>query len=116
MLLSMATTAFAPEMAAPRRRAPCWDPVSDERTQVLLIDTSRAYFNAKTDENDPLYVDLPREVNAPPGMCALLKRHMFGTRRAAEGWQEEYWADFQYFPAKSCGPPMCALKGCSKLA
>ena len=23
-------------------------------------------------------------------MCALLKRHMYGTRRAADGWQSEY--------------------------
>ena len=23
-------------------------------------------------------------------MCGLLKRHMYGTKRAAEGWQEEY--------------------------
>ena len=23
-------------------------------------------------------------------MCGLLRRHMYGTRRAAEGWQDEY--------------------------
>ena len=66
------------------------DPSSDDRTQVLLIDISRAYFNAKTDPRDPIYVELPPEAGAPPGMCGLLRRHMYGTRRAAEGWQDEY--------------------------
>ena len=47
------------------------DPGSDMRTQVLLIDISRAYFNAKTDSADPIYVELPPEANAPPGMCGL---------------------------------------------
>ena len=65
-------------------------PGSDKRTQILLIDISRAYFNAKTDDDDPVYVDLPLEMQAPPGMCALLRRHMYGIRRAAEGWQNEY--------------------------
>ena len=26
----------------------------------------------------------------PAGTCALLKRHMYGTQRAADGWQNEY--------------------------
>ena len=66
-----------------------WDPNSDNRQQILLVDISR-YFNAKTSDDDPVYVDLPPELNAPPGTCALLKRHMYGTRRAADGWQSEY--------------------------
>ena len=55
-----------------------------------MVDISRAYFNAKTSEDEPIYVELPVEAGAPPGTCALLKRHMYGTRRAAEGWQDEY--------------------------
>ena len=31
----------------------------------------------------------PPEMRAPPGTCALLKRHMCGTLRAAEGWQDK---------------------------
>ena len=50
-----------------------------------MIDISRAYFNAKTDEEDPTYVELPSEMGAAPGMCGLLRRHMYGTRRAAGG-------------------------------
>ena len=56
---------------------------------MLLIDILRAYFNAVTSEEEPTYVELPPESGAPPGTCALLRRHMYGTRRAAEGWQSE---------------------------
>ena len=66
-----------------------WRPESPNRQQVLLIDISRAYFNARTDEADPVYVELPPELGATEGSCGLLKRHMYGTRRAAEGWQDE---------------------------
>ena len=57
--------------------------------QLLLLDISRAYFNAKMDPDKPTYVQLPDEVGAPPGTCALLRKHMYGTQKAAEGWQEE---------------------------
>ena len=30
-----------------------------------------------------------RRWGPPPDTCALLKRHMYGTRRAADGWQDE---------------------------
>ena len=86
MILTMATTDFNDGWKV------CRDPDSEQRTQVLMIDISRAYFNAKTSDDDPIYVELPQEAEAPEGMCALLKRHMYGTRRAADGWQatEEY--------------------------
>ena len=57
--------------------------------QLLLLDISRAYFNAKTDPERPTYVQLPDEVGAPPGTSALLRNHMYRTQRAAEGWQDE---------------------------
>ena len=67
------------------------DPESNRRTQLSAIDISRAYFNASTDGTDPTYVMLPPE---HPGchqdMCGLLKKHMYGTRAAADGWQQEY--------------------------
>ena len=64
---------------------------SDMRTQVSFVDISRAYFNAKTDDEDPIYVALPDEdPDKQKGMCGMLLRHMYGTRRAAEGWYEEY--------------------------
>ena len=55
----------------------------------MMIDISRSYFNTKTDEEDLTYVELPNEMSADPGMCGLPRRHMYGTRRAAEGWQDE---------------------------
>ena len=39
---------------------------------IYFMDVSRAYFNAKVDESDPVYVELPPEVDAPPGSCAFL--------------------------------------------
>ena len=62
------------------------DPNSDRRTQILLIDISRAFFRAKTDENDTVYADLPPEVGALPGMRVFPRRHMYGIRWAAGGW------------------------------
>ena len=41
------------------------EPTSERRTQILLVDISRAYFNAKVDEADPVYVELPPEIDAP---------------------------------------------------
>ena len=71
------------------------DPESEMRTQISVIDISRAYFNAKKDvDQDPTYVDLPPEdPGRAQGLCGLLRVHMYGTRAAAEGWHCEY-ADF----------------------
>ena len=35
------------------------DPSSERCTQISLIDISRAYFNAKVDEDVPTFVQLP---------------------------------------------------------
>jgi hypothetical protein len=70
---------------------PDWDPVSPTRTQISLIDIKRAYFNAKIDPTDPdTFVQLPPEDEDSTTMVAKLLRHMYGTRMAADGWQEEY--------------------------
>ena len=69
---------------------PCHDPVSERRTQISLLDISRAYFNAKVDPGSATYVQLPEEDKDAETKCARLLRHMYGTRAAADGWQEEY--------------------------
>ena len=70
---------------------PDWDPLSPTRTQISLIDVKRAYFNAKIDPQEPpTYVRLPEEDPDCHTLCAQLLRHMYGTRPAADGWQEEY--------------------------
>jgi len=71
-------------------RTPVRDPASEQRMQLSFVDICRAYFNAPTDPNEPTYVDLPEEVDPLREMCGLLLRHMYGTRKAADGWQEEY--------------------------
>ncbi len=58
--------------------------------QISFIDIKRAYFNAKVDEDCHTYVQLPQEDGDHGTMCAKLLRHMYGTRAAADGWQEEY--------------------------
>ncbi len=66
------------------------DPLSERRTQVSFMDIRRAYFCAATDPNDPTYVELPAEDKDCGSMVGLLKKHMYGTRRAADGWHCEY--------------------------
>ena len=84
MVLSYAVTDIAGQ------KPKTWSPTSPQRMQMSLIDISRAYFNAPTDPLKPSYVELPAEAGAPSGTCALLKRHMYGTQKAADGWQSEY--------------------------
>ena len=52
---------------------------------LKLMDISRVEFNACTSEGEAIYVDLPPEACYEKGPCGLLKQHMYGTRRAAEG-------------------------------
>jgi len=66
------------------------DPRSEHRTQVSFMDISRAYFCAETDPDDPTYVELPPEDPNSGTMVGLLKKHMYGTRKAASGWHSEY--------------------------
>jgi hypothetical protein len=68
----------------------CRDPKSENRTQILILDIARAYFNAKLDDDRPTYVQLPAEDPDAGVLCGELLRHMYGTRAAADGWQEEY--------------------------
>ena len=85
MVLSMATSSMG-----------SWrvdrNPESETRTQISLMDISRAYFNAHVEEDSPTFVQLPPEDKDHGVLCAKLLRHMYGTRAAADGWQEEYSA------------------------
>ena len=55
--------------------------------KLLVIDVRRAYFNATI--NTPTYVDLPPEL-AQQGKCWRLKKALYGTRPAAQSWEQEY--------------------------
>ena len=49
----------------------------DDRLHVSMIDISRAYFNAKTKEDDPVYVELPPEdPDYGEGLCGQLRAHV----------------------------------------
>ena len=65
---------------------------SEDRTQIIVLDISRAYFKAKKDEGvDPTYVELQADdLDRANGMCGLLRIHMYGTRAAADGWHSAY--------------------------
>ena len=54
------------------------------------MDVRRAYFCAAPDPNNPAYVELPLEDEDHGVTVGLLKKHMYGTRRAADGWRCEY--------------------------
>ena len=64
-----------------------------QRLQISLIDVKRAYFNAVVDE--PIFVELPPEDPEHGRKCGRLKRHLYGTRGAAAGWEDEYTAFLQ---------------------
>ena len=58
--------------------------------QISCVDISRAYFNAKIDDDVDVYVQLPGEDADHEEKIGKLQRHMYGTRAAADGWQEVY--------------------------
>ena len=64
--------------------------VGGERLQISMIDINRAYFNAIVDEGKPIYVELPPEDHEHGRKCGRLRRHLYGTRGAAAGWEDEY--------------------------
>ena len=80
----MATTDF------PGRPIHVRDPKSERRTQVSAVDISRAYFNVSTEGVEPTYVAFPSEHEDHGQYCGLLRKHMYGTKAAADGWQQEY--------------------------
>ena len=83
-ILSLAATDFH---GIPRKNR---DPDSPNRIQVSFIDISRAYFCAETDPENPTYVELPPEDPDHGVLVGKLLKHMYGTRKAADGWHCEY--------------------------
>ena len=81
-------TVISPAMTAIDGHQPDWDPESLDRTQISLIDVRRAYFNAVIDKRDkPTFVCLPHEHPDHVELCGQLLRHLYGTRKTADGWQ-----------------------------
>ena len=55
--------------------------------KISVIDVSRAHFQAKAETD--IYVELPEE-RREPGTCGKLLYNLYGTRCAAQGWENEY--------------------------
>ena len=74
--------------ATPKLGAPDWVTLEGlHRMQISFVDISRAYLNARTDGKNPSYVELPIEdPDFGSELCGRLNVHMYGTRRAADGW------------------------------
>ena len=91
------SSSLSPEDSLDKALQECASPCSngsdesEDRVQVSLIDISRAYFHAKTSDEHPTYVQLPAEdFDYGKGLCGKLLVHMHGTRRAAQGWHDDY--------------------------
>ena len=55
--------------------------------KIDFIDIRRAYFHAKCRRE--LYISLPDE-DWEEGMCGKVNKSIYGTRDAAQNWEEEY--------------------------
>ena len=70
---------------------PEWIPASPTRMLFSLVYVNHVYFNAAIEFRETAtLVDLPQEGPGRTTMRAHLLRHLYGTRAAADGWQEEY--------------------------
>ena len=56
--------------------------------KLLFIDVRKAHLNPRCEED--VYVELPEEWGAPPGMCGKLNFWLYGFRKAAAAWEKLY--------------------------
>ena len=66
------------------------DANDDDRAHISLVYIKRTYFNATVNPEEPIYVELPPEDPMHGSMRGRLNRHLYGTRKAAAGWEDEY--------------------------
>ena len=60
-----------------------------KKMKLMFIDVRKAHLNAKVDEAEDIYVELPEEAGAY-GKCGKLWRWLYGMRGAAQGWEADY--------------------------
>ena len=78
--------------------------------QISCVDISRAYFQAKVDKENPLYVQLPSEdPDFGTGQCGRLNVHMYGNRPVADGWYTEYSSTINEFGFKTGVSSACVF-------
>ncbi len=63
-----------------------------EETELMLIDVRKAHLNARCDEEE--WVKLPEEF-WKWGRYARLRRWLYGMRKAASRWEEDYAKRFE---------------------
>ena len=62
---------------------------SRRKWKLMFIDVKKAHLNAKLEDDEHVYVDLPDEAGAA-GKCGKLRRWLYGMRPAASSWEREY--------------------------
>ena len=56
--------------------------------KLMFIDVKKAHLNPRCEED--VYIELPEECGAPPGMCGKLNFWLYGFRKAASAWESLY--------------------------
>ena len=72
--------------------------------KLLMIDAKKAHLNPKCE--DDVFIDLPEECGAGPGMCGKLKFWLYGFRPAASAWEKLYSTNLEgvgFVQGVSCG-------------
>ena len=54
----------------------------------MFIDARKAHLNPRCEED--VYIELPEECGAAPGMCGKLNFWLYGFRPAAAAWEKLY--------------------------
>jgi hypothetical protein len=63
----------------------------DRRRKVLVIDVKKAHLNPICQQD--VYIELPAEAGAGPGVCGKLEHWLYGFRPAAQAWENHYAAN-----------------------
>ena len=71
------------------RHPTVWRRGGYESVKIRLIDVKKAHLNAQVTNGEMVYVQLPPE-DHQVGMCARLKRWLYGMRPAASAWEHDY--------------------------
>ena len=61
----------------------------EEEMKLMFIDVRKAHLNARVKEGEEEWVELPQEF-WEWGRYAKLRRWLYGMRKAASGWEEDY--------------------------
>eukprot|EP00973_Karenia_brevis_P066918 9303405-Karenia_brevis.AAC.1 len=72
--------------------------------KLMLVDARKAHLNPKCEED--VYIQLPEECGAEPGVCGKLKNCLYGFRSAAKAWDGFYLVKLEsvgFTRGSSCG-------------